>query len=350
MPALNLKGSDMAEMVEMVIGAAHDLAYQTLVRNGLGADHARVLADSMVLAQGDDCQSHGLYRLIMCVKTLRDGQVAVDVEPDIIDHTPAVVIADARHGFSLLAFERGLPLLVAKARANGLAALVVRNCHHFSALWPEVEAIAGHGLVGLATNPSHSWVAPFGGRTPLLGTNPLAFAWPRPGGQPFVFDFATSAMARGDMELHRQDNRPLPPGTALDSQGEPTTSAEAALAGSMLPFGAHKGFALSLMIELIAGPLIGDLTSQESLALDGGAGGAPLHGQLILAFDPAGLGSADPAASALRAEALLDAVTDQGARLPLQRRYAARAETARTGKVRIHAGTLEQIRQLQQGS
>ena len=285
----------------------------------------------------------------MCVKTLRAGQVAVDAEPEIRDHTPAVVIADARHGFSLLAFEQALPLLVAKARANGIAALVVRNCHHFSALWPEVEAIASYGLVGLATNPSHSWVAPYGGRAPLLGTNPLAFAWPRPDGAPFVFDFATSAMARGDMELHRQDNRPLPPGTALDSQGNPTTEAEAALQGSMLPFGGHKGFALSLMIELIAGPLIGDLTSRESLAVDGGEGGAPLHGQLILAMSPAGMGGGDPVASALRAEALLDAVTDQGARLPSQRRYAARAEASRTGKVRISAATIEQIRQLRHG-
>lgn len=339
----------MPEMIEMVIGDAYDLAYQTLTQNGLGPKHARVLADSMVRAQGDACQSHGLYRLIMCVNTLRAGQVAVDAEPDVVDHRPAVVIADARHGFSLLAFERGLPLLVAKARANGLAALVVRNCHHFSALWPEVEAIAGAGLVGLATNPSHSWVAPYGGRAPLLGTNPLAFAWPRPDAPPFVFDFATSAMARGDMELHRQDNRPLPPATALDSQGHPTTDAAAALQGSMLPFGGHKGFALSLMIELIAGPLIGDLTSRESLALDGGDGGAPLHGQLIIAMNPAGMGCGDPAASALRAEELLNAVTDQGARLPSQRRYAARAETARTGKVRINAGTMEQLRQIQHG-
>lgn len=335
------------DMIDLDVGAAHALAHDTLVANGLSAEHARVLADSMTRAQADDCQSHGLYRLIMCVNTLRAGRVDVSAEPEIIDHTPSVVIADARKAFSLLAFERGLPVLAAKAKANGLAALVIRNCCHFSALWPEVEAIAAQGLVGLATNPSHSWVAPFGGREPLLGTNPLAFAWPRPDRSPFVFDFATSAMARGDLELHRQSRKPLPPGTAIDADGNPTTDPEAALNGSMLPFGGHKGFALSLMIELIAGPLIGDLTSKESMALDDGRGGAPLHGQLILAFDPNRLGAGDPAASALRAEALLNAVTEQGARLPSQRRYAARAETARTGKVRISAATLDRIRQLQ---
>ena len=337
----------MHDMIELKIEDAYDLAFQTLTDHGLSSEHARVLANSMTRAQADDCQSHGLYRLIMCVKTLRAGEVSVDAEPAILDHTPAVVIADARHGFSLLAFERALPLLATKARANGIAALVVRNCYHFSALWPEVEAIANHNLVGIATNPSHSWVAPFGGSEPLLGTNPLAFSWPRADGPPFVFDFATSAMARGDLELHRQDNRPLPPGTALDSHGNPTTSAEAALSGSMLPFGGHKGFALSLMIELIAGPLIGDLTSQESLAVDGGVGGAPLHGQLILAMDPSRMGSGNPADSARRAESLLNSVVDQGARLPSQRRYAARTESARTGKVRINASTMAQIRQLQ---
>jgi delta1-piperideine-2-carboxylate reductase len=339
-------GGDKVEMIELPVGEARDLAYRTLTGNGLGADHARVLAESMTRAQGDDCQSHGLYRLIMCVNTLRAAQVAVDVEPQIHDHTPSVVIADARHAFSLLAFERSLPLLAAKAKASGIAALVVRNCYHFSALWPEVEAIAAHGLVGVATNPSHSWVAPFGGREPLLGTNPLAFAWPRPDGPPFVFDFATSAMARGDLELHRQAGKALPSGTALDADGHPTTDPEAALSGSMLPFGGYKGSALSLMIELMAGPLIGDLTSRESMALDNGQGGAPVHGQLILAFDPSRLGAGDPMASALRAEALLDAVTEQGARLPSQRRYLARAETARTGKVRIGAETLRRIRQL----
>lgn len=336
----------MQDITEIELSEAYALAFDTLVENGLAEDHARVMAQSMARAQADDCQSHGLYRLLMCVATLRQGQVVADAKPAIIDHTLAVVIADAGHGFSLLAFEQALPHLISKAQANGLAALVVRNCFHFSALWPEVEAIAAHGLVGLATNPSHAWVAPFGGHTPILGTNPLAFAWPRPGKVPFAFDFATSAIARGDLELHRQAGRSLPPGTALDAQGQVTTDPEAALSGAMLPFGGHKGFALSLMIELIAGPLIGDLTSRESILADGGKGGAPLHGQLILAMDPKRLGAGDPIASSARAEALLEAIVEQGARLPSQRRYAARSRSERTGMVQISAQTLSRIADL----
>ncbi|MCP6503193.1 Ldh family oxidoreductase, partial [Klebsiella pneumoniae] len=80
-----------------------------------------------------------------------------------------------------------------KARTQGIAALAITHCYHLSALWPEVEAIAAEGLVGLAMTPSHACVAPHGGTKGVFVTNPLAFAWPRPQGEPFVFDFATSA-------------------------------------------------------------------------------------------------------------------------------------------------------------
>ena len=86
-------------------------------------------------------------------------------------------------------------MLVDKARASGIAALAINHCVHFAALWPEIEAITTHGLVALACTPSHAWVAPAGGSKPLFGTNPIAFGWPRPGPYPFVFDFATSAVA-----------------------------------------------------------------------------------------------------------------------------------------------------------
>lgn len=327
----------MTDTVTMTLAEVFDLAMDVLTSNGLSQDHARANAQLICDAQRDECHSHGLYRLIMCVKTLRAGQIDPQAVPALFDHAPSVVRVDAKRGFSRLAFEAGLPLLVEKASANGIAALAIQNCFHFSALWPEVEQIAGHGLAALAMNPSHAWVAPAGGSAPLFGTNPLAFGWPRPEGHPFVFDFATSAMARGDIELHQRSGRPLPPGTAIDAAGRPTTDAQAALAGSMLPFGGHKGSALSLMIELLAGPLIGDLTSVESTALDAGEAAAPLHGELIIAIDPRRFSGGDSPAHLERAEALLNAVADQGARLPSQRRYAARARTLASGRVSIPA-------------
>ncbi|HBK46249.1 MAG TPA: oxidoreductase, partial [Xanthomonadaceae bacterium] len=276
-------------MVELQLAQARALVEAVLRHAGLSAGHVRTLADAMVAGERDGCASHGLYRALGCVRSVASGKVVADAEPRVRDQAPAIVRVDAGGGFSLLALEAGLPLLVEKARHNGVAALAINHCVHFSALWFEIEQIVAHGLVALACNPSHAWVAPAGGRGPVFGTNPLAFGWPRPPGRPpFVFDFATSAVARGEIELHRRAGTPIPEGWGVDAHGDATTDAAAIVehGGAMLTFGGHKGSALAAMIELLAGPLIGDLTSAESLAFDAGAGASPRHGELILALDP----------------------------------------------------------------
>ena len=187
----------MNDRVHMTLEEVHALAVSALLANGMSTAHAQAIAEVITQGQRDECHSHGLYRVLVCVRSLRSGKVDPAVLPTLHDVGPSIVKVDAHQGYSLLAFQTGLPVLVEKARRQGIAALVIRNCFHFSALWPEVEAIAAHGLVGMAMTPSHSWVAPAGGKRGVFGTNPLAFAWPRPAGEPFVFDFATSAIARG---------------------------------------------------------------------------------------------------------------------------------------------------------
>ena len=319
------------DSVRIPLAELQDLACRVLLRQGLSRPHAEAMARTVVAGQRDDCQSHGVYRLVTCAQTIRAGKVDLQAEPVVAATGGAVVQVDARYGFSPLAFERGLPALVEAARTQGVGALVIRHCFHFSALWPEVEAVTGHGLAALVLTPSHAWVAPAGGRQPVFGTNPIAFGWPRPGPHPFVFDFATSAIARGDLELHRRAGSPLPEGCGVDAQGRPSTDPVAVAQGAMLAFGGHKGSALSAMVELMAGALIGDWMSQESLAFDEGAGAAPCHGELVLAFDPARLSGSDPAAHQQRAEQLFAAITGQGARLPSQRRYAARQRSLAEG-------------------
>ncbi|WP_116652226.1 Ldh family oxidoreductase [Pelagibacterium sediminicola] len=336
----------MTDMVSLTLDEVQALAVRVLTANGLSEAHAQANATVMRDCQRDECHSHGLYRLIMCVKTLRAGKVVPDAVPEVFDHAPGVVRVDAKSGFSLLALEAGLPMFIEKAKASGTAALAINNCFHFSALWPEVERLAEEGLAALAMNPSHAWVAPAGGNAPLFGTNPLAFAWPRAEGHPFVFDFATSAMARGDIELYRRAGKPLPENTGVDRQGSPTTDAAAVLDGAMLPFGGHKGSALSLMIELLAGPLIGDLTSVESMAFDEGAEATPFHGELLIAFDPARFAGGDAASHLARADALLNAIVGQGARLPGERRHAARERTFASGHVEIPRKLYEDIEAL----
>jgi LDH2 family malate/lactate/ureidoglycolate dehydrogenase len=325
----------MTQTVRLSLADVHEFATRVLVANGMEKMQADALANVMAVAQRDECHSHGLYRLIMCVKTLRAGKVVPNAVPVVEDVSPALVKVDACRGFSQPAFEVGSKALIEKARTVGVAALAINNCFHFSALWPEVEVFANEGLAAIAMTPSHSWVAPAGGTKPVLGTNPMAFAWPRPGPTPFVFDFATSAAARGDFELYRRAGKKIPLDWGYDAEGNPTDDPAAALGGAMRTFGGHKGSALSVMIELLAGPLVGDLMSMESQAFDRTDGAAPFHGEIILAFNPAMFGGLDWRLHADRAEKLFEGIIDAGARLPSQRRFEARQRSIDNNGVEI---------------
>jgi LDH2 family malate/lactate/ureidoglycolate dehydrogenase len=319
--------------VPMTLAALRALARAKLRAVGLAEDHAEAVAETMVAGERDGCASHGIYRLLVAAASVKAGVVVPDAVPVVSRPGKALVRVDGGGGFAQLAFARGLPALVEAARAHGIAALALNHVVHFAALWPEVETLAREGLVALACTPSHAWVAPAGGTQPVFGTNPIAFGWPRPGRDPFVFDFATSAVARGEIELHRRAGLPVPDDWGYDADGAPTTDAKAVLDGAMRTFGGHKGSALAAMVELLAGPLIGDLTSRESLAVDGGRGGSPVGGELIVAIDPAGFLGAETAGHLARAEAMFAAIEAQGARLPSARRYAARAHSLSEGVV-----------------
>ncbi|MCU1719204.1 Ldh family oxidoreductase [Pseudomonas sp. 5P_3.1_Bac2] len=319
-------------MTRLSLPEAHQLAGDILRHAGFSEAFVQAIATTVVAGERDGCTSHGLWRLLGIVATLRAGKVVADADPEVIDQAPSIVRVDARGGFSQLAFNVGLPLLAEKAKANGIAAMAINRCVHFSALWVEMEALTDLGLVAVACNPTQAYVAPTGGSRPLFGTNPLAFGWPRKGSQPFIFDFATSAVARGEIELHRRSGKALPDGWGVDRVGQPSNDATEVLDhGAMLTFGGHKGSALSAMIELIAGPLIGDLTSLESSVVDEGCKALPYHGELIIALDPQRFLGAAVDEHLERAEQLFTAIQGQGARLPSQRRYSARAKTLQEG-------------------
>ncbi|MFC9555711.1 Ldh family oxidoreductase [Rhodococcus sp. NPDC056960] len=315
---------------------------EIFVNVGLTADQAGAMARVIVAGERDGAKSHGIHRLEGCLTTLRAGKVSASAVPKLQEDESAIVRVTARGGFACAAFELGLPHLVEGVRQFGLAALVINDAAHFSALWYEVEALAEQGLAALAMCPSYSTVAPAGGSAPLLGTNPIAFGWPREDGPPYVFDFATSMAARGEIELHRRSGKPLPEGWAVDADGRPTTDPDAALAGAMLPFGGHKGSALSTMIELMAGALIGDRSSGDALDAIGTTSLIPTHGELVLAFDPAQFAAGRGTDPFGQAETLFEAIVGQGARLPSQRRYAARERTMAHG-VTLTAAEMDQL-------
>ena len=321
---------------------------ESIFRNaGISPMQAGPIARVIVAGERDACKSHGIYRIEGCLRTLKQGKVNPDAVPELTTDDTAIVRVDAKGGFANAAFEMGAPVLSDRAKALGLAALVINDCTHFSALWPEVEALTAQGLAAIAMCPSYATVAPTGGARALMGTNPLAFGWPR-AGNPYVFDFATSMAARGEVELHRLAGTALPEGWAVDAEGVPTTDPTAALAGAMLPFGGHKGSAISMMIELLAGVMIGDMTSPEALAFLGSTSTLPRHGELIIAFCPDRFSAAKGGFQSFRAEALFDAVLGQGARLPSARRYAARAEAMANG-ISLTQAEMEMLDRLEKG-
>lgn len=319
------------ETVNLALSEAYALSRDVLCKNGFSAEQADAIARNVTAGERDGCASHGLWRLLGIVETLRKGKVSADARPVITDPAPAIVKADAGGAFSLVAYEQALPLLICKAKTCGIAALAINRCVHFSALFADIEPLTDAGLVGYACTPSHAWVAPAGGTRPLFGTNPVAFGWPRKNKTPYIFDMATSAAARGEIQLHQRAGKPIPEGWGVDRDGNPSTDPQAVLDGAMLTFGGHKGSALAAMVELLAGPLIGDMTSAESLAWDAGAGGLPYGGELILALDPARF-LGDAAQTHLdRAETLFTAMQEQGARLPGERRFSAREKNSQEG-------------------
>lgn len=313
----------------MTLEEVRDTAMRGLTNSGISEENATVIADVMTTAERDGCKSHGLFRMPGYCAGARSGRIDGKAKPSLHDDAPGVVRVDARHGFTAPAMAAGRPTLAEKARAQGVAAMPILNACHFAALWYDVDALAEDGLVAFAFVNSRSFVAHTGGIRKLYGTNPMAFAWPRPGKPPMIFDQASSASARGEIQIHLRDGKSIPEGWAIDPDGNPTTDPEAGLAGAQLPFGGHKGAAVALMVELLAVGLTGCKFGFESARDENADGGPSEGGELLIALDPAKFGGTGDAGAALaHAELLFEEILkEKGTRLPSDRRYEARTRT-----------------------
>jgi delta1-piperideine-2-carboxylate reductase len=328
----------------MSLGEVHSATEAALLAQGFNHAHAGAIANTVTAAERDECRHHGLFRLPFYMNGLHSGQASPDAEPTLTELAPGIIKVDAKNGFSPLALERGDEPLARKAREHGIAALAVNNALNVAALWPEVERLADRGLVGFAFVAAAPYVAPAGGTKPLFGTNPMAFAWPRHNKPPIVFDQASSASARGEIQLRLRDGKTLPEGWAVGPDGEPTTDPARALAGAQLPFGGFKGSNIAMMVELLAGPLLGDTLSFEAGERDKANTGAPCGGELVIAIDPVRcIENGNRVTQLEHGELLFSKMLEQdGARLPSDRRYEARQRTAVEG-VKVPRSLYESI-------
>ena len=306
--------------MELTVAEIYKLTEDCLLANGCDDENAAAVARTISAAERDVAVSHGLFRLPGHILSLRSGKVNGAARPVEEVLTPAAIRLDGDRGFAPLAIEHGTPLLADAAAELGVAVLMIRNSFHFAALWPEVEALAERGLVGLACTVHTPMVAPFGAKKAFFSTNPISFAWPRPGKNPYVFDMATAAKARGDIGVAARDGHRLEPGVGLDADGNPTTDAKAVHDGGViLPFGGYKGSAIATMIELFSAGLVGDYFSYEAVQHDNRDGGPAIGGEFILAMSPevlAGPGWADHSDGFLN-----ELESMEGVRMPGERRF-----------------------------
>ena len=263
------------------------LAYQALCEHGCDHDNADALADTIMRAERDGSHSHGLFRLPAYIKALKSGKANPSAKPKITQTTAALIKCHGDNGFAPIAQRTAIPHLITAAKTQGIAMLAITHTHHMAALWPEVEALAEQNLAGFACVSYMPAVAPAGATKAFFGTNPISFAWPRPNNFPMVFDMATASQAMGEVQLAAREGHSVPAGTGLDAKGNPTTDPEKiANGGVLLPFGGYKGAAIAMMVELLAGGLIGEAFSYEAKQRDNGDGGPPQGGQFILALNP----------------------------------------------------------------
>ena len=273
--------------VSLTLDDIYNLAKKTLLANKCDDETASILAELIMKAERDGSLSHGLFRLPAYVSGLKSGKINGKARPEVKKISPSVIKVLGNNCLAPMVLNKGVPELVKAAKENGVAVLAITNSHHMAAMWPETEMVAEQGLVAFACTSYKPAVAPAGATKPLFGTNPISFAWPRPGKTPVVYDMATASMAMGEVQVAKRECHKVPLGTGLNKDGKETTDpGEIADGGVLLPFGGYKGSGIAMMVELLAGALVGDNFSFETAAKDNKDGGPPSGGEFILAISP----------------------------------------------------------------
>lgn len=224
---------------------------------GTPPDEADVLADTLVVADVRGVASHGLVRLPIYLRRVREGGYRLPTVVRFADEDAAVCHLDGGGGLGQVVAVRAMESAIGRARRHGIGAIAVSNSNHLGAAAYYAIMALGHDMIGVAITNTPPAMAPWGGIDRKLGNNPIAVAVPAGKTWPVVLDMAQTVVARGWIKIAAGRGLPIPLGWALDSAGQPTTDAEAALNGLLLPIGGYKGYGLAVIVEILAGVLSG---------------------------------------------------------------------------------------------
>lgn len=258
-------------MTDVWIDAASLREYVSAILQAAGADaeDAAITADVLVASDLRGHESHGVSRLERYyARPLMTGAIKTRPRTVVTHETVSTLVIDADNGLGQPATKRAMDMCIAKARETGLCMATIKHSNHFGiAGYYAMQALA-HGMIGFACTDAGPLAVPTGGRTAMLGSNPIAFAAPAGNARPFVLDMATSTVPVGKVEVKARRGSPLPTGWAVDDQGAPADDAASVIArlergqaGGLSPLGGveggHKGYGLSMMVEILCSVLGG---------------------------------------------------------------------------------------------
>ncbi|KKM10666.1 hypothetical protein SY88_12270 [Clostridiales bacterium PH28_bin88] len=322
-----------------------------LEKAGMPSDDAELVSGMLVEADLRGHETHGVARLGMYMERVNNGVMQAKPQVRVVTEGPAMAVLDGDHGFGQVVAVRAMDLAIEKAGRAGVGVVGVRNSGHLGALGLIAERALSHRMIGTVITNTSPIMAPWGGVEPVLGNNPFALAVPRESGETVVVDMALSITARGNIILAARENQPILAGWALNSLGEPTTDAAEALLGTVLPMAGHKGYAMSLVADILAGVLTGASFGRDVGSLVPPDLSKPLGmGHLVLALD---IGRFIPWEEFQeRLEALLGQVKNgqlakgsSGIYLPGERSAQERAKRLQAG-IPLKATTREELKRL----
>ena len=259
----------------------YDLSCKFLHKAGAPPAIAERVAHALVLTNIKGVDSHGVIRLTQYLDHIREGLVVPDALPEIVQQTANTAVVDGHHAFGHVTAKFAMDVAIQKADDCDLTAVTLYNARHIGRVGEYVEMAIAAGFIGLAFCSALPSVAPYGGRTRNLGTNPIAIGIPSDSEIPFVLDFATSVVAEGKVRFARDKGADLPSGAILDAQGRPSVRPEDFYqGGTLLPLGTYKGYGLSLAVQIL-GSL---LARSGTKLLDQSATG---NGALFIVLNPA---------------------------------------------------------------
>ena len=309
----------MSETITLSPSRARTLIFKALTGAGTAPQNARYFTEAILDTELSGLTGHGFYWLQYYCQHVQSGKVDGRAKPLVRKLSPVAFHVDARRGFAHPAIEKGFEKLVPAARKFGIAGLAVHKSYNAATLGFHTGFLARQGLLAFGFTNAMPAIAPVGGRTPVIGTNPLSFAVPgRKGKIAFLIDQSSSAVTWTAVKRAAEEHQMIPLGWALDSEGQPTTDPVKGLAGSMAPAGGYKGFGQGLIVEVMCAALTGSNRGPQMgsfMANDGKPIGC---GQFFIALEP------EVFSGGLfhrQIKALIKSITSQeGARMPNARR------------------------------